>query len=115
MHFVHAKPRSRGATATFTRTPEGGSAVVLEGELDHDGVIDVENDVRWAVTQAVESVSVDCSGITFVDSAGLRLLIQAQMMAVDRHLRFVLVHPSSNVVRLLEMTGLTDHIQVDWA
>lgn len=87
--------------------------ITLEGELDHDGVEDVENDVRWAVAHAAGSVSIDCSRVSFVDSAGLRLLIQAQMMAVDRHLHFALVRPSQSVVRLLAMTGLEDLITVD--
>lgn len=87
--------------------------VVLDGELDHDGVEDVENDVRWAVSNADAAVAIDCSGVSFVDSAGLRLLIQAQMMAVDRHLRFSLVSPSQSVVRLLAMTGLEDLITVN--
>lgn len=85
----------------------------MTGELDHDGVKDVENDVRWAVAQATGSVALDCSGVTFVDSAGLRLLIQAQMTAVDRHVDFGLVAPSQPVVRLLAMTGLDDLIAVD--
>lgn len=113
MHFVRTKPRSRGAGSAIRQDPDGGTTVVLRGELDHDGVADVENDVRWAVSNAQVRFSIDCSGITFVDSAGLRLIIQAQMMAVDGHVPFGLVRPSQNVVRLLEMTGLDDLIQVE--
>lgn len=98
---------------TSTESADGSVLLVLQGELDHDGVQDVENDVRWAVSNATHSIRLDCSGVSFVDSAGLRLLIQAQMMAADTHVEFGLVEPSQPLIRLLAMTGLDDLIAVD--
>ncbi len=111
MHFTRTRT-SRAAKATTSPNDDGSITVVLSGELDHDGVADIENDVRWAVSEAVGAVALDCAAVTFVDSAGLRLVLQAQMMAVDRHLRFSLTSPSEVVVRLLALTGLDDVFDV---
>ena len=112
MHFTRLRTRNRAARAETRPNDDGSITVMLAGELDHDGVMDIENDVRWAVTEAVGSVALDCAAVTFVDSAGLRLVLQTQMMAVDRHLRFTLASPSDVVLRLLVLTGLDDVFEV---
>lgn len=112
MHFGHVKTKSRtkGANSEYRTDGDGAITVTLSGELDHEGVLDVENDVRWAVANANVCVTVDAENVTFVDSAGLRLILQSQMMAADRHVRFILASPSESLVRLLQLTGLDDLI-----
>lgn len=110
MHFGQTKSRGRAATVTVTTGDDGNPTVLLAGELDHEGVILVENEVRWAVSEARSMVTVDGADLQFVDSAGLRLILQAQMMATDRHVDFRLVHPSDSLTRLLALTGLDDLI-----
>lgn len=112
MHFGQTKSRGRAASATVAADDVGNTTVVLSGELDHEGVQLVENDVRWAVSQATDTVTIDGAGLSFVDSAGLRLILQAQMMAADHHVRFLIARPSENLVRLLELTGLDDLVGV---
>lgn len=113
MHFGHVKTKTRakGATSTYAPSADGAIVVSITGELDHDGVLDVENDVRWAVANAVHTITIDAEAVSFVDSAGLRLILQSQMMAADRHLRFVLARPSESLLRLLQLTGLDDLIE----
>ncbi len=57
-------------------------------------------------------VVVDMAGVSFVDSSGLRVLIDAHLRA-ERHGRsLVLVEPSPAVRRLLEISGLEGVLQV---
>lgn len=57
-------------------------------------------------------VTVDMSGVSFVDSSGLRVLIDAHQRA-ERHGRsLVLLEPSTAVHRLLEISGLLGIIRV---
>jgi stage II sporulation protein AA (anti-sigma F factor antagonist) len=53
-------------------------------------------------------VVVDCSQITFIDSMGLRTLVQAAHAASDMNTYFGLVAPSAAVVRVLELSGTSD-------
>jgi anti-anti-sigma factor len=50
-------------------------------------------------------VDIDCSGVTFIDSSGLRALLEAEQRLRAEDRRLVLVDPSAVVVRLLEITG----------
>ncbi len=104
------KMTRRAATAELTTAADGSMMVQLAGELDHDGVVVVEGAVQRAAATAANTVTLDAERVTFVDSAGLRLVLQAQMTASSRGVDFVLARPSDNVVRLLELTGLDDLI-----
>jgi anti-anti-sigma factor len=57
-------------------------------------------------------VVVDVSGIRFVDSTGLSVLVQAHHTARSAGRRLVLAAPSARVRRLLEITALDDVLTV---
>lgn len=108
MHAGHTKIRHRSARAVVSPADDGSIAVSLSGELDHEGVAVVEADVQRAAAVAVGALTLETAEVTFVDSAGLRLILQAQMTTCGRGVDFVLGHPADNVVRLLRLTGLDD-------
>lgn len=51
---------------------------------------------------------VDCSGVTFLDSMGLRVLVQTMRQATDKGYEFTLAAPSASVLRVLELAGVKD-------
>lgn len=57
-------------------------------------------------------VVVDVAGIEFIDSSGLRLIVETHQRAEGLSRRLVLQRPSSAVTRLFEISGLTDHLCV---
>jgi anti-anti-sigma factor len=61
-----------------------------------------------AVLQA-ESSEIDLSGITFMDSSGMHALID--LKAARPSLRIVAASPT--VRRLVQLTGLAEHLQVE--
>ncbi len=50
-------------------------------------------------------VTVDASGLSFLDSASVRVLVLAARALQGRHGRLVLARPQPVVARLLEITG----------
>jgi anti-sigma B factor antagonist len=55
----------------------------------------------------------DMSGVEFMDSSGLRVIIELHQRAEADSRRLVLRAPSQAVGRLLEISGLTEHLNVD--
>ena len=53
-------------------------------------------------------VTLDCSGLTFLDSSGLALFVATQRACRARGAKLVIVNPSRCVIRLLELTGSVD-------
>jgi anti-anti-sigma factor len=78
----------------------------LTGELDGSSA----DALASAVARLADGthVLVDCSSLTFVDSAGLRALASAQR-DVERAGGVLALHaPSARLLRLLELTDLAD-------
>jgi stage II sporulation protein AA (anti-sigma F factor antagonist) len=98
-----------GVTSFHVSSQHSGDRRVrlrLAGELDGSSA-----DALATVVDGVPDgahVIVDCSSLTFVDSAGLRALASAQR-AVQRAGGVLAVHaPSPRLLRLLELTDLAD-------
>jgi anti-anti-sigma factor len=97
-------------TTTEVSFEDGGTAVVLViGEID----ISTVGVVRAAMVTALEGspsrIVFDLSGVEFIDSSGLAVLLQARKTTVVVHIR----NPSAAVRRLIELTGLTDILPIE--
>jgi anti-anti-sigma factor len=83
---------------------KGDSRFVVQGELDISNVEQL-GDALWVELRAGSSVVVDLSGLTFMDSQGLRLFLQLALHAEKAGLDpVVLLNPSPIVRRVLEIT-----------
>jgi anti-anti-sigma factor len=93
-----AKAGGEGGVATF----------VVDGEID----ISNAREFGSALLERIEDpdttqVVVDLSRVDFMDSSGLQALLGARRNASGR-VDLVLRNPSSAIVRLLELTSLTE-------
>ena len=57
-------------------------------------------------------VVIDLAGVSFIDSSGLRILIEAHQIRMDEKTSLTLRSPSAAVQRLLEISGLSAHLDV---
>ena len=78
----------------------------LEGRLDTVTAPELENAINNE-GEALENLVLDFSGISYISSAGLRVLLGAQKkMNVQGSME--LVNVSDDVMDILEMTGFAD-------
>ncbi|MDH6697370.1 STAS domain-containing protein [Streptomyces griseoviridis] len=86
-------------------TVDGVRVVALRGELDHAARVDLGDVLHPPGEEAPRTVA-DLSGVTFMDSSGINILIAAHRAAVQSEgwLRVVGAQPS--VLRVLELVGL---------
>ena len=62
---------------------------------------------------SVRDISVDLSGIDYIASAGLRVLVACDKLAVKRSGRMHLLHPRQDVMEVFEMTGLSEVFSIE--
>ncbi|MGA8455173.1 MAG: STAS domain-containing protein [Streptosporangiaceae bacterium] len=84
---------------------EDGTAVIrLSGELDMVSVENVRSVIEGALAGRSERLVFEVSGLEFMDSSGIALLI-----SMTRKVKAVEVrNPTAIVRRIIELTGLTD-------
>ena len=91
----------------------GSSAVVLLGELDMDTTPILANVLEPFINEGPEEISLDLSGLSFIDSSGIATLISVQKQLVERGRRLSLHSPRPLVVKVLEVTDLIDFLNVE--
>jgi anti-anti-sigma factor len=79
--------------------------VALGGELDLNGVDAVTTEFDELAEQHVDTVLVDASGLTFLDSSGLRALLAGRERLQAKQVQLRVVNASPAIARLLDMTG----------
>ena len=98
-----AEQPAYGVDAVFSCTQHGPGVWHLCGELDADGV----PELGGRLSGAEGDVTLDCSGLTFLDSSGLALFVATHHACETRGAKLVIVNPSRCVMRLFELTNLS--------
>lgn len=95
------------ATLEVDRADTG--AIVVVGDVDAHSV--------GALTEVIDrtsgAVTLDLAGVGFIDSSGIRVLVETQSRCRDLGNEFRIVEVSAPVRRLFEITGLTSYLLGD--
>ena len=96
-----------GVAALRTSASAGadGPVVVLSGEAGATTAAQLREMLATQLDTGARQVTVDASGLSFLDSASMRVLILAARALQGRHGTLVLARPQPLVARLLEITG----------
>jgi len=58
-------------------------------------------------------VKVDVAGVSFMDSSGLRVLMDATTRARDQGGDLIVANPTAAIVRLVEISGLAGRLRLE--
>ena len=85
------------------------------GRLTVSGEIDAHTapSLAAAIDAAGPDVTIDLSGVEFIDSSGLRVLIDAHQRLADDGGGLTIAAPSEAVTRLFEISGVDDYLTID--
>ena len=87
-----------------------GSHVAVVGEIDAHTAPEVSTALSGL--SGSDDISLDLQDVTFIDSSGLRVIIEAHKRADAEQRRLLISNPSKAVRRLIEVTGLGDHLHL---
>jgi len=88
-----------------TREHEGCTVVAFEGDIDLQSSPDARAALLAAVS-AADSILVDLSGVTYIDSSGVASLVESFQNARKTGRQFVLVSVSDGALRVLKLARL---------
>jgi anti-anti-sigma factor len=105
-----------GRLEVTIETLDGGDVlVVLEGELDLASVEELERKLSDARAGAPERVIVDLGRLSFIDSSGLRTIVQADANARAAGIKLVLRPGGESIQRVFQLTGALDALHFETA
>jgi anti-anti-sigma factor len=97
-----------------TRSDDAAGVVLaLHGELDVAAAPQLEKLLDEIRAERHRRVMVDLSDLSFVDSAGVSVLIKAKKEADEDGSQFVLRRPTAQVHRVFAVVGMVDWLVFD--
>ena len=90
---------------------DGRLTLALEGRLDTVTAPELEKELK-ASLEGVRSLIFDFSGLEYVSSAGLRVLLLAHK-TMSRQGEMKLIHVGENIMEIFEVTGFTDILTIE--
>ncbi len=103
-------------TALLDLTVDDGptATIALVGELDPATAPQLDAKIEEVLADdGVKNLVLDLTGLTFLDSSGLRVFVTAREALTSRGGELTLRGPSANTQRLLDITGLGEIIAVE--
>ncbi|MBR1553053.1 MAG: STAS domain-containing protein [Schwartzia sp.] len=83
----------------------------IAGRLDTVAAVDFEKELE-ASLPGITSLVIDCEGLTYVASSGLRTLLMAQKR-MNKQGSMVMRHVQESVMEVLAMTGFNDLLTIE--
>jgi anti-anti-sigma factor len=94
------------------RLDGGVGEVSLAGELDIATASDLEQAVAGLLAGSPRAIIVDLAELVFIDSTGIKLLLQLDGRCRECDVRFSLTEGSAPVQRLFSLTQVHEHLEV---
>jgi anti-sigma B factor antagonist/stage II sporulation protein AA (anti-sigma F factor antagonist) len=84
---------------------ESGPLITLSGETDITTVAELSELLTAQLSGGTVHLTIDASGLSFADSASIRVLLLATRTLKERGGGLMLLRPQPGVARMLEITG----------
>ena len=96
----------------YIELKDGIRLIKLEGRLDLNGTYSIEIQFVNDCTGDKARVLVDMSGVNYVSSVGIPMLVNTAKSVMSRGGKMAFLNPQENVLKVLELVGVTQVIPV---
>ena len=86
--------------------------ITIEGDIDLYSSPELRTAVLKAVPKATAGVGIHLGGVSYMDSSGVATLVEGLRSAKENAKTFVLVAPSTSVMKVLELARLDSIFEV---
>lgn len=104
----------RGRLTTMLSRDDDTAVLALAGALDFGSAARVREQLLKICEKPPAVVTVDCTGLRFVDSTGIGLFVAAFRRLDAAGCRFMLANVDETVGKTLRLTGVDKFLTVHW-
>jgi anti-anti-sigma factor len=87
-----------------------GATVTIAGEIDMASIPPLERARERALAGNPTQVLIDLRGVRFIDSSGLKFLLETDRLSRTGGWTLQLVRPAESAMRVLTLTGIDKHL-----
>lgn len=91
---------------------ENKTFVTLNGRIDTTNADQFQNDIKPLMDVAIMDIDIDCSGMTYTSSQGLRIFLMLQKSVMARGGKLVLRNMNPLVKEVFDITGFSNIITI---
>ena len=110
--MTDVSPAPEDRLQVTTETDADPVTLVLEGELDPHTSPMLQRTIDDATSDEASEIVIDFAEVSFVDSAGLRVIADTHRRLQEAGGGLTVRRPSAGLQRLLTLTGLADHVTI---
>jgi anti-sigma B factor antagonist len=92
-------------------TRSGWCVVAVRGRADAEAAHELEEALRTAV-ETNPRVAMNCVGLSYISSAGLRAVLQGARAAQEKGVEFTVCAPTPSVKKVFDMSGMHHVIHI---
>ncbi len=85
----------------------------LTGRVDGTNADHYDIEISTLLKSADQSFSIDLSGLTYISSLGLRVLLKTAKALKEQNKKLILSKPNSEILDLLLMSGFDKIIEIE--
>jgi anti-anti-sigma factor len=89
------------------------SELSVEGEIDVSNVDEFGQRMSECMVDSCRVLMMNTAGLTFIDSSGLRVIVEAAKHMRDRDGQLVIKDPPPILRRIIDVSGLTDFLGLE--
>lgn len=89
------------------------TTISLTGQLDTLSAVDFEKTVSQIIQGNTSHIIVDCAGLAYISSAGLRLLLTLQKGMKARNGSLTLKNVNSDIMDIFNITGFKSILTIE--
>ncbi|MDL2256276.1 STAS domain-containing protein [Parabacteroides sp. OttesenSCG-928-K15] len=93
--------------------PGEETVVKLSGQLDTLTAVDFEKEIRTIIDSDAKAVVLDGTELTYVSSAGLRLLLTLQKGMTAKNGTLRLTHINAAIMEIFHITGFSSILTIE--
>ena len=86
--------------------------ITVEGEIDLENSDNLRNQVSTALENNT-AVSLEMSGVNYIDSSGVAVLIEGKQKAAEGSKQFKIKKPNESVISVLKLANLDSFFDIE--